>query len=108
MVKIRFNVSEYSRGNQTHHWKAVDENNKKEIDFFENNDGNGDKYGQYPSIQQYLKDEYGIDISLRDDLNGNNPNIDNNTHTAIWLFRDNNGNEVEVIDIPRTIFRVNV
>ena len=98
MVKIRFNVSEYSRGNQTHHWKAVDENN----------DGNGDKYGQYPSIQQYLKDEYGIDISLRDDLNGNNPNIDNNSHTAIWLFRDNNGNEVEVIDIPRTIFRVNV
>jgi hypothetical protein len=103
---LEFKIVEYIVDWGQHYWKAIDCQNKKEINFIENRDGIYEKLGQYPSIQQYVKDEYNIDISLIDESNGNNPVINSEKNEYIWIFKNKKGDEVKIIDIPRTTLRI--
>ena len=101
-MELKFEIKQYNRGNGTHHWKAIELKNKKEIDLFEHNDGNDDMYGEYPSIEQYVFDEYKIKMSLSYKLTGCPPDIDEKHTKCIWTFKDDT-NEVKIYEIPMCI-----
>lgn len=105
-MELKFKVVEYIVDWGQHYWKAIDCQNQKEISFIKNKDGNNEKFGQYPSIQKYVKDEYDIDISLIDSLNGDNPIIDNEKNEYHWIFKSENGDVIKITDIPRVVLRV--
>ncbi len=106
-MNLEFKVQEYSRGDGTHHWEAVDCLNGKKIDFFKNNDGNDSMYGEYPSIQSYLLNEYNINMLLSYNFTNRDPDINEEHTECVWTFSDNN-NEVKIIDIPRSYAHITV
>lgn len=105
-MKLKFKVVEYGVNWGQHHWKAIDCQNEKEISFLEHNDGNNDMFGEYPSIQKYLLDEYNINILLSYSSTNRNPDINEEHTECVWTFSDDENNEVKIIDIPRTTLRV--
>lgn len=107
-MKLKFKVQEYNRGDGTHHWEAIDCLNNKKIDFFKNNDGNGDMFGEYPSIQNYLLNEYNINMLLSYNATNRDPDINEKHTKCVWTFRDDKNNEVEIIDIPRSYAHMSV
>ena len=106
MQSFVFTVKERSVAPSQHSWVAIEESSQEEIPLHTggNTIGGMSYVGQYPEIQEFLHQQYDVDVSLAYVSQIDELTIEPDGKSR-WVFR-RQAAEVIVHDISRTLFRV--
>lgn len=109
MQSFEFTINEVSVGPGEHSWVAIEDETQTKIPLPKGGNTIGEKsyVGQYPEIQEFLKEKYGVEISLAYDSQIDEFSRDDEDGNYQWVFR-RQAAQVVVNDIPRTKWRIGV